>query len=81
MTCPGCGRGVSISIQMKVGGGQMAFCHCSVCEANFWRSSVGAVVGLPQVLELATTVRAPRRGPRPSHPAVAAVPERFRTAA
>lgn len=81
MTCPGCGRGVSISIELTVGPGRMMFCHCSVCEANFWRSPGGDVVGLRRVLELATTVRAPRRGPRTSRPAVAAVPERFRTAA
>lgn len=66
---------------MEVGDGRMVFCHCSVCDTNFWTTDGGHVVDLTGVLERAASVPAPRRGPRPKQMVVSAVPERFRVAA
>ena len=35
-TCPVCGQGDLISITMAVGGREIAFTTCHLCEAKWW---------------------------------------------
>jgi hypothetical protein len=49
--CPSCGQGDLITISMALGGRDVTFSTCHLCEAKWWFSD-GRLVPLSSVLDL-----------------------------
>jgi hypothetical protein len=56
MHCSTCANDTVVAIHMRIGGEDVTFRRCSVCETNHWNGLAGDLA-LTDILELA---RAPR---------------------
>ena len=56
MVCTGCAKARLITISMKIGGREVVFRRCSLCEANVWEGEEG-VLTLDRVLDMARVTR------------------------
>jgi hypothetical protein len=56
MHCANCSKDTVVSIRMRVGGEDVTFRRCSLCETNQWDALDGEK-GLDEILELAKAGR------------------------
>lgn len=57
MLCTGCAQeSTIIAIRMRIGGEEVTFCRCALCESNVWEGQEGKI-SLDRVLDLARTAR------------------------
>lgn len=56
MYCSTCSKDTVVAIHMRIGGEEVTFRRCSVCETNHWYGPSGDL-RLPDILELARAAR------------------------